>query len=75
MVFKEVVGTNGKKAICSVARLKGHEPEILNMTKQKANARLYSLCKSLSPHRLRISLRMLSIAGLYRIRDYVLQGH
>ncbi|GHC59227.1 hypothetical protein GCM10010096_35720 [Alcaligenes pakistanensis] len=52
MVFKEVVGTNGKKAICSVARLKGHEPEILNMTKQKANARLYSLCKSLSPHRL-----------------------
>ncbi len=45
------------------------------MTNQKANARLYSPCKSLSPHCLRVSLRMLSITGLYRIRDYVLQGH
>lgn len=38
---EEVVGTNGKKEICSVARIKGNKPWILNMTNQKAIARLY----------------------------------
>jgi len=38
---EEVVGTNGKKEICSVAHIKGNKPWILNMTNQKSIARLY----------------------------------
>src|SRR5690606_38742289 len=38
---EEITGTNGKKEICSVARLKGNKPWILNMTNQKSIARLY----------------------------------
>src|SRR5690606_1388628 len=38
---EEITGTNGKKEICSVARLKGNKPWILNMTNQKAISRLY----------------------------------
>lgn len=38
---EEIVGTNGKKEICSVARLQGNKPWILNMTNQKAISRLY----------------------------------
>lgn len=38
---EEVVGTAGKKEVCSVAHIKGDKPWILNMTNQKAIARLY----------------------------------
>ena len=38
---EEITGANGKKEVCSVARLKGNKPWILNMTNQKSIARLY----------------------------------
>lgn len=38
---EEVAGSGGKKEICSVAHIKGDKPWILNMTNQKAIARLY----------------------------------
>lgn len=38
---EEITGTSGKKEVCSVARLRGNKPWILNMTNQKSIARLY----------------------------------
>jgi len=38
---EEVVGTGGKKEVCTVAHLMGAKPMILNMTNQKTIARLY----------------------------------
>jgi hypothetical protein len=38
---EEITMAGGKKEVCSVARIKGNKPWILNMTNQKAIARLY----------------------------------